>query len=55
MRAHGMPDFPDPHTTSAGIGVPSGIGFDMSGIDQSSPQYGAAVQACQSLAKNAKG
>ena len=55
MRAHGMPDFPDPHTTSAGIGVPSGIGFDLSGIDQNSAQYRSADQACQSLAKHAKG
>jgi hypothetical protein len=55
MRAHGVPNFPDPHTTNGGIGVPSGIGFDMSGIDQNSPQYRSAEQACQSLAKNAKG
>jgi hypothetical protein len=55
MRAHGVPNFPDPHTANGGIGVPSGIGFDMSGIDQNSPQYRSADQACQSLAKNAKG
>jgi hypothetical protein len=55
MRAHSVPNFPDPHTTNGGIGVPSGIGFDMSGIDQNSPQYRSAEQACQSLAKNAKG
>ena len=55
MRAHGVPNFPDPHTTTGGIGVPSGIGFDMSGIDQNSPQYRSADQACQSLAKHAKG
>ena len=55
MRAHGVPNFPDPHTTSGGIGTPSGIGFDMSGIDQNSPQYRSAAQACQSLAAHAKG
>jgi hypothetical protein len=55
MRAHGVPNFPDPHTTTGGIGTPSGIGFDMSGIDQNSPQYRSADQACQSLAAHAKG
>jgi len=28
MRAHGVPSFPDPQTTSGGIGVPSGFTFD---------------------------
>jgi hypothetical protein len=55
MRAHGVPNFPDPHTTSGGIGVPSGIGFALSGIDVHSPQYQTASQACQSLASHAKG
>ena len=57
MRAHGVPNFPDPHTTSGGIGVPSGFTFDLSGsgIDGKSPQYQAAAQACQSLATHAKG
>jgi hypothetical protein len=55
MRAHGVPNFPDPHTTSGGIGVPSGIGFDLSGIDLRSPQYQTASRACQSLASHAKG
>jgi len=55
IRAHGVPNFPDPHTTSGGIGVPSGIGFDLSGIDQHSPQYHSASHACQSLASHAKG
>jgi len=55
MRAHGVPNFPDPKTTNGGIGVPSGIGFDMSGINQKSPQYRSADQACQSLATHAKG
>jgi hypothetical protein len=57
MRAHGVPNFPDPQTTNGGIGVPSGFTFDTSGrnLDQKSPQYQAANQACQSLATHAKG
>ena len=55
IRAHGVPDFRDPHTTSGGIGVPGGIGFDMTGIDIHSPQFQSAEQACQSLAAHAKG
>ncbi len=57
MRAHGVPKFPDPHTTAGGIGVPSGFTFDLSGsgVDGKSPQYQAAAQACQSLATHAKG
>jgi hypothetical protein len=57
MRAHGVPNFPDPQITNGGIGVPSGFTFDTSGrnLDQKSPQYQAANQACQSLATHAKG
>jgi len=55
VRAHGVPNFPDPHTTGGGIGVPSGLGFDLSGIDLHSPQYQTASHACQSLASHAKG
>jgi hypothetical protein len=55
MRAHGVPNFRDPHTTSGGIGMPGGIVFDMTGIDIQSPQYTSAAQACQSLAAHAKG
>jgi hypothetical protein len=55
MRAHDVPNFRDPHTTNGAIGVPGGIAFDMTGIDQKSPQYQAAAQACQSLATHAKG
>ncbi|HEY4850974.1 MAG TPA: hypothetical protein VII22_09260 [Streptosporangiaceae bacterium] len=55
MRAHGVPNFRDPHTTNGGIGVPSGFGFDMTGIDMHSPQFQSAEQACQSLATHAKG
>jgi hypothetical protein len=57
MRAHGVPNFPDPQTTNGGIGVPGGFTFDTAGrnLDQKSPQYQAAAQACQSLATHAKG
>jgi hypothetical protein len=55
MRAHGVPGFPDPHTTTGGVGVPSGIGFDLSGIDAHSPEFQSASRACQSLAAHAKG
>jgi hypothetical protein len=55
MRAHGVPDFPDPHTTTGGIGTPGGFAFDMSGIDAKSPQFSSANRACQYLARTAKG
>jgi hypothetical protein len=57
MRAHGVPNFPDPQITSGGIGVPSGFTFDTAGrnLDQKSPQYQTASRACQSLATHAKG
>jgi len=55
MRAHGVPNFQDPHPTNGGIGVPSGFGFDMTGIDMHSPQFQSASQACQPLAAHAKG
>jgi hypothetical protein len=55
MRAHGVPNFQDPHTTSGGVGTPGGIAFDMNGIDIHSPQFQSAEQACQSLAAHAKG
>jgi hypothetical protein len=57
MRAHGVPNFPDPQTTNGGIGVPGGFTFDTAGrnLDQKSPQYQAAARACQSLATHAKG
>jgi hypothetical protein len=57
MRAHGVPNFPDPQLTNGGIGVPSGFTFDTSGrnLDQKSRQYQAASKACQSLAAHAKG
>ena len=55
MRAHGVPNFPDPQTTSGGIGTPSGFTFDVSGIDMNSPQFRSANRACQYLAHSAKG
>jgi hypothetical protein len=57
MRAHGVPNFPDPQITSGGIGVPGGFTFDTAdrNLDQKSPRYQAASRACQSLATHAKG
>jgi len=55
VRAHGVPNFPDPHTTSGGIGVPAGISFDLSGVDLHSQGFQSASRACQSLAAHAKG
>ena len=57
MRAHGVPNFPDPQITNGGIGVPGGFTFDTAGrnLGQKSPQYQAAARACQSLATHAKG
>ena len=57
MRAHGVPNFPDPQITNGGVGVPGGFTFDTSGrnLGQKSRQYQAATRACQSLATHAKG
>jgi hypothetical protein len=44
MRAHGVPDFPDPSTSNGGMG------FDLSGVDTHSPQYQSANRVCQSQA-----
>lgn len=57
MRAHGVPNFPDPQTTNGGIGIPSGFTFNTAdrNLGQKSPQYQAAAQACQALAVHAKG
>jgi hypothetical protein len=46
MRSHGVPGFPDPTVKNGAVG------FDITaadGIDPSSPQYQAALQACSSL------
>jgi hypothetical protein len=49
MRAHGLPDFPDP-TTSAGGGIQLSIGGKKgSGLNPSSPIFQAAQKACQSV------
>lgn len=42
MRAHGVPNFPDP-TTDGG----SGMGFNLSGIDTHSPRFESAQRACR--------
>jgi hypothetical protein len=42
MRAHGVPDFPDPSTSNGGIG------YNLSGVDTHSPQFQSAEQACRS-------
>jgi hypothetical protein len=42
MRAHGVPNFPDPQPGSNG-------GFLITGVDPNSPQFQSAQQACQSL------
>jgi hypothetical protein len=42
MRAHGVPDYPDPSTSNGGIG------YNLSGIDTHSPQFQSAQQACRS-------
>jgi hypothetical protein len=57
MRAHGVPNFPDPQVTNGAIGVPGGFTFDTAGrnLHQKSPRYQAAARACQSLATHAKG
>jgi hypothetical protein len=54
MRAHGVPNFPDPQTTNGGIGEPSGIGFG-GDIARNAPQFQSADHACQHLMANAKG
>jgi hypothetical protein len=46
MRSHGVSKFPDPTVKNGSVG------FNITpadGIDQSSPQYQSAIQACQSL------
>ncbi len=43
IRSHGVPNFPDP-TFSGG-----GVHIERQAIDQSSPAFKAAVQACKSL------
>lgn len=42
MRAHGVPDFPDPSTSNGGVG------YNLSGVDTHSPPFQSAQQACRS-------
>jgi len=61
MRAHGVPNFPDPSVQSNGSGVAVTIRMKAGsgGIDPHSPQFQAAQQACRSIlpkpGKNAGG
>jgi len=55
MRAHGVPNFPDPQTSNGGIGQHAGIGLDLGSINVHSPQFQSADHACHSLMANAKG
>ena len=43
IRSHGVPNFPDP-TFSGG-----GVHIEHQGLNESSPAFKAAVQACESL------
>jgi hypothetical protein len=57
MRAHGVPNFPDPAERDGAVGISISNGTrrgangstTSTGIDQNSPQFKAAQQACQSL------
>jgi hypothetical protein len=51
MRSHGVPNFPDPATGPAGEQV---INLSGLGIDQNSPTYQAALQACQRMYPGSK-
>jgi hypothetical protein len=57
MRAHGVPNFPDPQATTGGVGVPGGFTFDTAGrnLNQKGAVYQAAAKTCEPLAKHAKG
>jgi hypothetical protein len=46
MRAHGVPNFPDPNPVTGELSTPAGI-------DRSSPQVLAALRACSSLGRAA--
>jgi hypothetical protein len=46
MRSHGVPDFPDPTVQNGSVGFSITAG---DGVDQDSPQYQSARQACSSL------
>jgi hypothetical protein len=44
MRTHGVPDFPDPSTSSTG-----GVSFNLEPNLVNTPQFGSAAQACRSV------
>jgi hypothetical protein len=46
MRAHGIPDFPDPNPITGHLGTAAGI-------DETSPQVLAALRACSALGRAA--
>ena len=46
MRSHGVPNFPDPTVQNGSVGFSITAG---DGVDQNSPQYQSARQACASL------
>lgn len=43
IRSHGIPNFPDPTFSGGGVHIPH------QGLNESSPAFKAAVQACESL------
>jgi hypothetical protein len=49
MRAHGVPNFPDPSSSSGGLDLHAGPG---TGLDPRSPSFQSAQQACKSLLPN---
>jgi len=53
MRAHGVPNFPDPDSQGR-IVIHSQVknGTVVSGVDQDSPQYAAVSRSCQKLLPN---
>jgi hypothetical protein len=54
MRAHGLPDFPDPNTNGGGIGIAIQDGKN-SDLNPNSPTFQNAQKACQSLMGLPKG
>jgi hypothetical protein len=57
MRSHGVPNFPDPQTTTGGVGVPGGFTFDTANrnLNQKGAVYQAAAKTCEPLAQHSKG
>jgi hypothetical protein len=51
MRAHGLPDFPDP-SPGGGLQIRSGPGSD---VNPNNPTFQAAQKACQSIMGSPKG